>query len=159
MSRLTHVLVTARSPEDFMDEEPEAEEGAAEAEAGDDDEAPTAEPRAPGGPFAALLSDGLVHRGWELVGRWQTPYGQAFDVRRPGGQRYDVEVAPLDADAGRWLAWALPRAGLFRRGHAKDPEVYDLLLLHLAEILEREPRIAERGWSTEAQAPKVSAAS
>lgn len=116
---------------------------------------PEVEPTPPGAHLASVLAEAVAAHGWRVAYRWTTPYGHAFDCERTGA-RYDVELRLLDAEAARWLVWAVPRTGLLRRLFKRpvaDPAEHALLLTHLDEILGGDPRVSDLRWTREADAP------
>lgn len=109
----------------------------------------------PGARLASALAEAMIARGWRVAYRWTTPYGHAFDCERTGA-RYDVELRLLDAEAARWLVWAVPRTGLLRRLFKRpvaDPAEHGLLLTHLDATLSADARVSGLQWTAEADAP------
>ncbi|TNF33047.1 MAG: hypothetical protein EP329_08770 [Deltaproteobacteria bacterium] len=139
MELLTHVTFLA----------PDFEEPAPPRHAGDEPEPEVREPVPPGRDMARFLDRTLGERGWEVLNRWTTPYGHAFDVRRTK-QRYDIEIQRVEGDEERWLVSAVPRRGLIPWGkRVKDSDEHTLLLTHLRGLLAQDPRIAEPRWYSE----------
>lgn len=117
------------------------------------DDAPTpakGEPHPAGADMTRFLDARLAAQGWEVLNRWTTPYGHAFDVKRTN-RRYDVEVQMIDGDTERYLVTAIRRRGLVRwfKGPANTDE-HALLLTHLRGVLTSDPRVHEPRWYDEA---------
>ena len=141
MQLLTHVTFLA----------PDFDEPAPHQHADDGPEPARAkgEPRPPGADMARLLDGGLAAKGWEVLNRWTTPYGHAFDVKRTN-RRYDVETQLIDGDTDRFLVTAVERRGLvrwFKRPSNSDEHA--LLLTHLRGLLASDSRLHEPRWYSE----------
>jgi len=140
MHLLTHVTFTA--PEFDPQTEPKPP--------GDEPAPDPGEPTPRGREMAHLVERGLAAQGWEVLNRWTTPYGHAFDCKRTD-RRYDVEVQLVDVEAARWLVSAVARRGLLRRMlGSENSEEHALLLTHLRGVLAGDARLQEPRWFDEA---------
>lgn len=109
------------------------------------------EPIPAGAILAELLATALQREGWRVDYRWTTYNSNALDARR-GDNRYDVEVALADRDAGRWTISAKRRVGLLKRVFSGRVDPAELLLLqrHIDLALAADERITPVGaWEAE----------
>ncbi len=148
----THVTFFAPG---FVSAQDDDERGHAEARLEDeqaDEERWGEGPTPPGAALTAWLTERLeAAGGWTVAHRWTTPYGHAFDARRAGGARHDVEIRALGERDGAWLVTAKPRAGLFKKLFARggDPKAHALLCANLHEALELDARVSDVTWFDE----------
>ena len=90
--------------------------------------------------LAARLARDLTARGWRTPSRWVTPAGHGFEARG-GGDRFDVTLACVDPEAGRWSLDAEPRRGLLPRLRRRDPAAIERLCGDLRAVLAADPTV------------------